>query len=230
MRIAIQAKMIGTKDGIQLWLMHLECDSMSDLPAANAYGANTQICVGSTAHVIEDNATLEINSSGNWIQQQAGSSTYTRAEIDAMQTAQAANNAAQQAEINYSIDSGAKNYCPYDSFTAAAAGTVINDQPIALPAGEYIITYDYTETTGSSSIRFLDSGTSIINFTINNTEAGKASRKFTLTAAANQMRFYTGVATTVTNIMIRPAVITDPTFTPYAPTNRELYEMIQALI
>ena len=230
MRIAIEAKMVGTKNGIQLWLMHLECDSMSDLPAANAYGANTQICVGSTAHVIEDNSKLEIDSSGNWIQQQAGSSTYTRAEIDAMQTAQADNNAAQQEEINYSIDSGAKNYCPYDSFTVAAAGTVINDQPINLPAGDYILTLEFTATTGSSAFRFLDSGTSIINFNVQNSSAGSASAPFTLPTAANQIRIYSSVANTVSKIMIRPAVITDPTFTPYAPTNRELYEMIQALI
>lgn len=229
MRIATQAKLIGTKSGIQLWLMHLECDSMSDLPAANAYGANTQICVGSTAHIIEDNATLEINSSGNWIQQQAGSSTYTRAEIDAMQAAQAANNAAQQAEINYSIDTGAKNYCPYDGFTAAAAGTVINDQPINLQPGTYILTFDFTATSGSTAFRFLDNGTSITNFTVNN-DAGSLPRRFTIPSAINQIRVYSSGNNTVTNMMIRPAVITDPTFTPYAPTNRELYEMIQALI
>lgn len=229
MILAVESRLIGTdSNSKKVMLCRFEVDAVADLPAQNAYSSDgIIICMGSTAHVIDDNSEHMIDSTGTWVQQVAGTSSYTRAEIDTMQAAQASNNAAQQAEIDYSINTGAKNYCPYDGFTATAAGTAINDQPIALPAGEYIITYDYTETTGSSSIRFLDSGTSIINFTIYNTSAGKASRQFTLTAAANQMRFYTGVATTVTNIMIRPAAITESSFQPYAPTNRELYELIK---
>lgn len=222
MILTVESRLIGTdSNSKKVMLCRFEVDSVADLPAQNAYSSDgIMICMGSTAHVIDDNSEHMIDSTGTWVQQVAGTSSYTRAEIDTMQ-------AAQQAEIDYAINTGAKNYCPYDGFTASAAGTAINDQPIELPAGEYIITYDYTATTGSSSIRFLDSGTSIINFTIYNTTAGKASRQFTLTSAANQMRFYTGVATTVTNIMIRPATITDSSFRPYAPTNRELYELIK---
>lgn len=83
-RIVIDPKLVGTKNGVELWLMHLECDTMQDVPAATVFGSNIRIAIGSTAHVIEDNSDLQINSSGVWIQQRAGSSTYTRAEIDAL--------------------------------------------------------------------------------------------------------------------------------------------------
>lgn len=226
MRYVDESREVGTKSGRVVTWMQIICDTLADLPAPDAYDGII-ICMGSRAFVIADGSKHVLQSGGQWVQQGASSATYTRAEIDSIVQQINADNAAQQSIIDYLTNTGAKNYCPYDGFTASAAGTAINDQPIDLPAGEYIITFDYTETTGSNSIRFLDSGTSIVNFTINNTTAGKADRQFTLSAAANQIRFYTGVANTVTKLMIRPAAITDSTFQPYAPTNRQLYELIK---
>lgn len=212
--------------GNSVVLCNMYVDTISDLPAANAFTGYI-LSMGCRAVVINDNSVHRLNSAGQWVQIVPGNSTYTRAEIDNIINGINADILSTQTQIDYAINTGAKNYCPYDGFTATDAGTVINDQPINLPAGNYIITFDYTATGGSSSIRLLDNGVSVVNFTINNTASGRAERQFTLTASANQIRFYTGVANTVTNMMIRPAVITDGTFTPYAPTNRELYNMIR---
>lgn len=135
----------------------------------------------------------------------------------------------QQVEINYAINTGCKNYCPYTDLTASQAITILNDQPINLPSGTYILTFKYTATSGSSSFRFLNSGTSILNFTVNNTTSGTASREFTLDTDVNQIRLYTSVANTYTDVMIRSKDVRNATFKPYAPTNRELYEMILEL-
>lgn len=229
MILAVESRLIGTdSNSKKVMLCRFEVDSVADLPAQNVYSSDgIMICMGSTAHAIDDNSEYMLDSSGTWVQQVAGTSSYTRAEIDTMQAAQAANNAAQQSEIDYAINTGAKNYCPYDGYTATAAGTVVNDQPINLPAGDYILTLNFTATTGSTAFRFLDSGTSIINFNAQNSAAGSASIPFTLPSDANQIRIYTTIANTVTNIMIRPAAITESSFQPYAPTNRELYEIIK---
>lgn len=230
MIIPITSQIIGVSGVTQTRLYHFEVDTIAELPPPNYYSAdNVVISMASTAHVIEDNSDHEMKSDGTWIQQTAGTSTYTRAEIDTMQAAQAANNAAQQSEIDYAINTGAKNYCPYDSFSAAGAGTVISDQPINLPAGDYILTLNFTATTGSSAFRFLDSGASIINFNVQNSSAGTASVPFTLPSDANQIRVYTTTANDVTDIMIRPAAVTDSSFVPYCPTLYELYQMVLAL-
>ena len=123
---------------------------------------------------------------------------------------------------------GSKNQCPYNNLSAAAAGTVLNDQPINLPAGNYIMTYDFTATTGASSFRFSHDGTSVLSLTVNN-QSTSLPRSFTLDSDVNQIRLYTSVANDITNIMIRNANIPDDTFMPYVPTNRELYEMLLAM-
>lgn len=126
-------------------------------------------------------------------------------------------------------DAGAKNYCPYNTITATGSGTVVNDQPINLQAGTYILTFKHTATTGSTAFRLSYNGTSVESFTVNNTDTGTKSREFTLSSVANQFRVYTSIANTYTEVMIRRKEITDATYRPYAPTNRELYEMILAL-
>lgn len=126
-------------------------------------------------------------------------------------------------------DAGAKNYCPYNTITATGSGTVVNDQPINLQAGTYILTFKHTATTGSTAFRLSYNGTSVESFTVNNTDTGTKSREFTLSSVANQFRVYTSIANTYTEVMIRPKAISDSTYVPYAPTNRELYEMILAL-
>ena len=86
-------------------------DAASDLPAYNAYVSDTNelLSLGSEAETVTDGAQYKLDSAGNWILTQPGQATYTKAEIDAMIAAINAINAAQQSEINYSINAGSKN-------------------------------------------------------------------------------------------------------------------------
>lgn len=238
---------------------HFECDTIADLPTvAEATADNTVMLLSSTAHVIDPDSMYEIKSDGTWVKQKGEfelSLDAAMVDYDNTTSGMAADNvqdaidelkndndtqdralaelygedASQQTEINYAINTGCKNYCPYDNLTATQAVTVLNDQPINLPAGTYTLTFNYTATSGSSSFRFLNNGTSILNFTVTNTSSGKANKEFTLDTDANQLRLYTSVANTYTELMIRSKDVRNATFKPYAPTNRELYEMILQL-
>ena len=69
----------------QVKLCRFEVDAISELPAPDVWSSDgVIICMGSTAHVIEDNSEHMLGSSGQWVQQVAGTSSYTRAEIDAI--------------------------------------------------------------------------------------------------------------------------------------------------
>lgn len=126
--------------------------------------------------------------------------------------------AKQDSEIDYTVNTGAKNYCPYNNLTSDSAGTIIDKQPINLPAGTYLLSCSVTASTNSIAVRLLKDGTSLWNKTISNT-GGSIVEEITITDNANQITFYTGVANTISNIMIRSAVITDTTFQPYALPN-----------
>lgn len=116
--------------------------------------------------------------------------------------------------------------------------------PIDLPEGDYILStvisdYDKVSEAPDTSMRLRISattsgGTNIALQTI--TGNGTVSVPFTWTGGMLYLQFYSDYnATAYTNsfsaenVMIRRAEITDSTFAPYAPTNRELYEMILAL-
>ena len=109
-------------------------------------------------------------------------------------------------------NAGAKNLCPYDTLIATASGTVVDDQPINLSAGTYILSFKRTATTGSTAFRFLYNDTSIHTFTIYNSGSASKSMEFTLSSAANQFRVYTSIANTYTEMMIRRKEITDATY------------------
>lgn len=221
----------------------IECDTLTDLPGVDAI-TGYRLTIGTQAHVIDTNAVYMMQSGGSWKVQSAGTDVYTKAQIDTMMAAKQdlltfdtyplsdSDNPVKSGGL-YTyfqgvLQNGSKNQCPYNNLSAAAAGTILNDQPINLPAGSYILTYDYTATTGASSFRFSYNGTSVFALTVNNT-ATPYPRAFTLDSDVNQIRLYTSVANDITNIMIRNANIPDDTFMPYVPTNRELYDMIQAL-
>lgn len=133
---------------------------------------------------------------------------------------------AREEECGAIANLGAKNMCPYNTFSATATSgtgaTPVNDQPINLPAGTYIMTYTQTATTGASSIRFSYNGTSVLNFTINNDSTLTKEKEFTLPSAANQIKVFSNAINDYSNFMIRPKAISDDTYVPYGPTNAEL--------
>lgn len=100
---------LGTDGGgLSVVLCSMYVDTLDDLPAPTAY-TGYRLSMGCTARVINDNSRHRINSAGQWVQISAGTSTYTRAEIDSMVQQINAVNDAQQAEINYLVNTGAKN-------------------------------------------------------------------------------------------------------------------------
>lgn len=68
-----------------LIVAQIECDTLADLPAVNAFTGRTLV-KGSTAHVIDGNTQHELNSSGTWVKQDQSpfSDVYTKSEIDAL--------------------------------------------------------------------------------------------------------------------------------------------------
>lgn len=81
-----ESKFVGTTSGGKsLNWIYLEADELADLPAPDVYASDgLEICMGSEAHVIDDNSMHMLKSDGTWIQQVAGTSSYTRAEVDAL--------------------------------------------------------------------------------------------------------------------------------------------------
>lgn len=59
-----------------------ECDTQGDLPAQSQ--STYYIGIGSRSHVIEDNSEWCMRSNGNWVMQESGTASYTKAEVDAL--------------------------------------------------------------------------------------------------------------------------------------------------
>lgn len=111
---------------------------------------------------------------------------------------------------------------------ARSSGTSDSTKLIAeftLKAGDYVFT-SYPNASFSTADSFITSGGTTVARDVD------GSQNFTLTQDATvriSCRIRSGITSAEFRPMIRPAGITDSTFQPYAPTNRELYEMILAL-
>lgn len=96
-----------------------------------------------------------------------------------------------------------------------------------LPKGDWIVSYIFDGTSLYSRKLILSTNDGDLQIDPN-TEV-----EFTTTADRNisaYINYFTGETINATiRIMIRPAEIADDSYVPYAPTNAELYEMIQAL-
>lgn len=178
---------------------------------------------------------------GTWLSKEG--LTYFWSKIKAIFT--------KQTETNVIANLGAKNLFNIDGDTAVYQCTYTHADnilaitgtgsyarvafPIALPAGEYIFTANADQLSVSGRVRFntasAGSGTTIAP-DIDITNQGSISQTISLEAETSfYVMFYskvtsgTGESSAVySKIMLRRAEITDDTFEPYAPTNRELYE------
>ena len=243
---------------LQIVKYHFELDNETDLPTQNKFSSdNVKIAMTSTAHVINGDTSWEMQSDGTWKKQKSNSIILDASNIEYDNTTSGmtadnvqdaidelkdendtqdralvelyAEDANQQVEINYAINTGCKNYCPYNDLTATSSGTLVNKGAINLPSGTYKLTYHVTATSGSVAVRLLKNDSSLWNETISNGSGGNIQTTITIADDANQITFYSSVANVITNIMIRSSDVRNATFKPYAPTNRELYEMILAL-
>lgn len=97
-----------------LIVAQIECDTLADLPAVNAFTGRTLV-KGSVAHVIDGNTEHELNSTGQWILQDKSpySDVYTKSQIDSLlqniESSMATEETTRRLQIAALIDSGAKN-------------------------------------------------------------------------------------------------------------------------
>lgn len=242
-------------DGSAIYIRAIvDCDTAADLPAVNAF-APKQLLIGSRAHDIDQNAWYTMQSDGTWVLQQAGTAAYTKAEIDAMIAAINAADAAQQQEIDYSINTGSKNklhtlrasgtsatgltYTLNSDGTYTLGGTTSSNANISalctladLPAdwigknvtltGAVDASIRLSVYNGSTQTAYTDTGSGT-EFELT---AEMISNPYTVRLLVNSGTDCTGK---ILRPMIRLSDVTDGSFEPYAPTNRELYLMIQAL-
>lgn len=239
----------------------LYCDTVADLPAPTAF-TGFALSMGFRAVVINDNSVHRLNSTGQWVQIVAGNSTYTRAEIDTIISGINADLLTQQTQIDYLVNTGAKNivqntadtlrtvqgidwtHNPDETVTAngtssgvsalrivGVQGSSTYASAVPIPRGRYIISPSgFADTAYRFAIGiFADDQSARTTQNIYNTpvtieiDSDTARYDFSAVIAragetADNLIFYP---------MIRPAIITDDMYTPYAPTNRELYNLIR---
>ncbi len=254
-------QIIGLKDGRKVILGMLACDNIADLPSPDDFN-KFRLSMGFKALCINDGSRHMLNSLGQWIQTAAGSTTYTRAEIDAMFNTVNAELYNHQTEIDYAINTGAKNIIqntadlsrtvsgitwvrnPDDSMTATGTSTGVSAvrvvgvqgsssyaNAVPIPRGRYIISASgYTDEVYRFAIGiFEDEQSARTTRNIYNTpitiDIESETARYDFSAVIS--RAGVTVSDLVFAPMIRPAIITDDTYTPYAPTNRELYNLIR---
>lgn len=253
---------LGTDGGgLSVVLCSMYVDTLADLPAPTAY-TGYRLSMGCTARVIADNSRHRINSAGQWIQIAAGTASYTRSEIDTMVQQINAQNAAQQAEINYLTNAGAKNILDNTadatrtvagitwtknadgSMTATGTSTGVSAVRVAgvqgsstyasavpIARGRYIVSASgFDDETFRFAIGiFDDADASRATRNIYNSpaeiEITTDTARFDFSCVISRSGVTAAGATFYP--MIRPAAITDSTYQPYSPTNRQLYELIK---
>lgn len=136
----------------------------------------------------------------------------------------------QDAEIGSLVDRGAKNLSPVNNvvFTRPTGAAYTDPISINLAPGEYVVRYKLTTTANSavaitydgSEHTFYDSSSPYSDTVI--------THNFTVSDSCTSFRFYFNQAATVSELMLctQGDYAATPAFAQYAPTNRELYEMI----
>lgn len=222
--------------GNSVILCTMYVDTIADLPAHNAF-ANNVLSMGCRAIVINDNSVHRLNSAGQWVQIVPGNSTYTRAEIDSMIARIDATASEVRAALIAQVDGGAKNLVNATN----GSGVRFINIPIVLQPGTYYVLFQNITST--------DTGASVCQFGAFAEDNSQASNLpqlrrgdnswsiFTVTQQTSYVRLYAsssfaggaGDTVTFTGCMICTAAdyAISPAFVPYAPTNRELYDMIR---
>lgn len=128
------------------------------------------------------------------------------------------------------VDNGAKNLIPVNSATSTPQTTTMaSNVPFTSNGGEYVISYDSANTTGTVVFGFRDSNDELVR----SIYIGNAFKITTTTIPTNVSYFniYTTSYGDYTNIMIctAAAYAISPAFVPYRPSWQEMYDMILAL-
>lgn len=280
-------------NGKNIIKLHFECDTVSDLPTvAEAATANVVMALGSDAHIIQDDTKYMIKGDGVWVKQKgefelsldAAAVDYDNTTsgmaadnvqdaIDEMHTTDEtqeralvelySENANQQLEIDYSINTGAKNiinntadasrtilgitWTKNDDGSMQASGTATGNSAVRIVGVQGSSTYASAVPIPPGTYTVSASGFDLerYRFVLGLFEDENSSRttknvyneEYTFTVTSDTARFdfsclilsgYEAPARTWYP-MIRDSVVSSKTYKPYAPSNRELYEMILQL-
>ena len=128
------------------------------------------------------------------------------------------------------VDSGAKNLSPVSTGTSSVASYIV-ESAANLPAGDYVFCWKNSVSSGVSTVIncYTSDNTRVVNE--NETNSAVETRFITIPQDCVKFNLYTTGANQVTDLMICTKAAWDVSqkFVPYAPTNAELYAMIQAL-
>lgn len=259
-------------------------NTKNDLPSTMTdIGYGTALGFGSTAQTFDDSKEWRWNGT-DWVEQTDGqqieisaddivydntssgmTATNVQAAIDELKdtddTQDGAlaelygDNANQQLEIDYAINTGAKNLFPNtaisqtiggvtftvnDDGTVTVNGTKTNNDWFILSennsfdAGTYILSDGLPNDT--TDCQLIISTARSMSAAIMATAVNSRPQTKTFTTAQTGLYYAIRIASgkTVNNLtfkpMIRRAEITDDTYVPYAPTNRELYETCETKV
>ena len=128
------------------------------------------------------------------------------------------------------VDSGAKNLSEWAGGTTETDDSfVVQNEPIALKKGTYVISFDTTADSGSCEVVFSDANDNVGSHTFDNISSSTLSSEITLTADAIKFNLSTTKAATITNFMIctKAAWGMSHEYQPYRPSYQELYEQTE---
>lgn len=173
---------------------------------------------------------------------------YTTAEKQKLAGLENYDDTGMKAEIDYLVNAGAKNLLKLTEASSAVSGVTFDVDKVSgivtatgtssgtssklvgqfvLPPGKYIFTAsEFASFQTQDAYAVTEDGRTIARDL-------EGSKNFELTEATTvkvNCRTRSAISSAVFKPMIRPASIKDGTFVPYAPTNRELYEMIKSLM
>ena len=128
------------------------------------------------------------------------------------------------------VDSGAKNLSEWAGGTTETDDSfVVQNEPITLKQGTYVISFDTTADSGSCEVVFYDENDNVGSHTFDNISSSKLSSEITLTADAIKFNLFTTKAATITNFMIctKAAWGISHEYQTYRPSYQELYEQTE---
>lgn len=227
-------------NGNNVMLCEMAVDDTTNLPAANAFiNDGYVLSMGCVATAINDNSKHRLNGSGNWVQIAAGTSTYTRAEIDAFLSAIDAEIAEDRAALAEVENKGAKNLVNAPN----GSGVRFINIPIVLEPGDYYVLFQNISSTDTDAATcqfgaFYEDDSQASNFP-QLKRGDNTGAMFSVSKQTSYVRVYAsssfagggGDTVTFTGCMICTKAEWDISnaYEQYAPTNRQLYEMILEL-
>lgn len=251
-------KVIGSdSSGRSIAVVSLWVDSAASLPAANAYQSDGFILgMGSEGNCIDSGDKYRLDSSGAWQITQAGTGTYTKAEIDAIVSRIDATEAEDRAALVDLVDSGNKNRLLYDGIgtpTAPATLTFTFNADLSITVNgstderAYVFlqynagNIDVKDFANGCIISGVPSGTSGLSLRCNSgtttygIDTGEGGLIQYTGAAALRVLIFVNAYTTLSNVTVKPMISTKAAwevshaYQPYRPSWQEMYEMILAL-